>query len=763
MPIVVEPTVVGSGTEVVLDPVEVATNRTELHLNAGPIRVADDGIDWGDAALEQFMAELDYGQVSIDHRVPNRSISIPLVVGADGSTGFATALRDLQAKVALIQREGGWLRRGTGLYADVVAATLKLPDHRGWLGVEQATLVLEALPDFYGDEVSRTLHSEGTWPWLSFVEADVAGDYPARTRITVTDDQGEAQLGVLWGIRSRYYDDAETAALAFQAEALTPLDTAAVATVAGASGGGSNNVVRHGNLAPTWTPVLSTEIDGVGHMTHRGTYRVWARAYSTSTDELLLASPPSLRLIWDVGDLVRPVENAEAALTYPVGSFYLLDLGQVRLDAPPLGDHRWQGVIQAKGAEGGEEVSIDYILLQPIDDGAGRVLSEPSPDPPLSGYAIRDEFGGSAGSLVGSDLTITGATNATPIVVTANGHGVSNGQTVMVGGVDGNTAANGVWVVSNVTTNTLRLVGSAGNGAYTGGGVLSKAGRALPVGGGAWYGTGSSPDFALDGDGAIERSIVSETATADGYLGRWAIAVGAAPFTSVAARVEIEMENEDLTAYTANGSTSLYGRFKDPSNYFQVRHSTQRLIILKSVDGVTSNVAGTDVVASRPTNRWTTLTVQITEGGQFYVWLTDTDGRQERVMSGQDPDLATGGALASGYVGIYDYGGTFSVVTRRYDNFAAWVPNNDAAIHPERTIELRTDGTYHQDATGTSYAPIPGLGDLPRLPPSGPEERNVEVLIKASRGDLSTLPDTGIDDLSATVAYRPAWLFRPTP
>ncbi len=68
---------------------------------------------------------------------------------------------------------------------------------------------------------------------------------------------------------------------------------------------------------------------------------------------------------------------------------------------------------------------------------------------------------------------ITGATNATPIVITSNAHGLSNGDEAYVSGVEGNLAANGSWIVANVTANTFELVGSAGSGAYTAGGWMS--------------------------------------------------------------------------------------------------------------------------------------------------------------------------------------------------------------------------------------------------------------------------------------------------
>lgn len=73
---------------------------------------------------------------------------------------------------------------------------------------------------------------------------------------------------------------------------------------------------------------------------------------------------------------------------------------------------------------------------------------------------------------------VTGATNATPIVITSNAHGLSNGDVVEIDGVLGNTAANGVWNVANKTTNTYELSGSAGNGAYVSGGWMSSRGTA---------------------------------------------------------------------------------------------------------------------------------------------------------------------------------------------------------------------------------------------------------------------------------------------
>lgn len=73
-----------------------------------------------------------------------------------------------------------------------------------------------------------------------------------------------------------------------------------------------------------------------------------------------------------------------------------------------------------------------------------------------------------------TNTNISGATNASPIVITNNGHGLQNGDLVDVAGVVGNTAANGIWTIANSTANTFELSGSTGNGAYASGGVANK-------------------------------------------------------------------------------------------------------------------------------------------------------------------------------------------------------------------------------------------------------------------------------------------------
>lgn len=72
--------------------------------------------------------------------------------------------------------------------------------------------------------------------------------------------------------------------------------------------------------------------------------------------------------------------------------------------------------------------------------------------------------------------SITGATNASPIVITSASHGLTTGDRVTITGVGGNTAANGTWIITRLDANTFSLNGSTGNGSYTSGGTWNVTG-----------------------------------------------------------------------------------------------------------------------------------------------------------------------------------------------------------------------------------------------------------------------------------------------
>ncbi len=120
---------------------------------------------------------------------------------------------------------------------------------------------------------------------------------------------------------------------------------------------------------------------------------------------------------------------------------------------------------------------------------------------------------------------ITGATNATPIVIEATGHGLTTGNIVLVSKVGGNTNANGVRKVTvvdadHVSLQDLSAANIAGNGAYTSGGriwKLSGVDFLDDIASGARIGTPVeitnktvSDDGVLDGDNVTLSSVTGD-------------------------------------------------------------------------------------------------------------------------------------------------------------------------------------------------------------------------------------------------------------
>lgn len=81
-----------------------------------------------------------------------------------------------------------------------------------------------------------------------------------------------------------------------------------------------------------------------------------------------------------------------------------------------------------------------------------------------------------------STYSISGATNASPIVITTTSpHNMVTGQRVGITGIGGNTAANFEWTITVLSATTFSLGGSTGNGAYTSGGVAGEGGWSIAI------------------------------------------------------------------------------------------------------------------------------------------------------------------------------------------------------------------------------------------------------------------------------------------
>jgi len=121
---------------------------------------------------------------------------------------------------------------------------------------------------------------------------------------------------------------------------------------------------------------------------------------------------------------------------------------------------------------------------------------EPSSLPPFRVYSAAGLMANGTGS--GAKLntgTVTGATNAAPIVITSTAHGLKTGTQVTITGAVGNTAANGTFVITRISDDTFSLDGSTGNGTWTSGGTWHVSGLhtvTVPVTEGNGYEPGTS-------------------------------------------------------------------------------------------------------------------------------------------------------------------------------------------------------------------------------------------------------------------------------
>jgi hypothetical protein len=287
-------------------------------------------------------------------------------------------------------------------------------------------------------------------------------------------------------------------------------------------------------------------------------------------------------------------------------------------------------------------------------------------------------------------------------------------------------------------------------------------GKTLPQGGSWVTGTPGTPtgDFAVE---SSSRTLVRSATNDDAILGegRHAIA-GTTVLTDVLAQMDFS-----LSEVESEGYAGLLLRYVDENNYVFVGRSYDlgQPGILLEVNKVIGGFVNWDPVWGEylpriPADAPYRLRVTIDGAGTWAVWFTTTSASfGSLVAAGTDSDLAAGGVLASGKVGIYDHYPSGTAV-RTYDNFLAAVPKNEPVLFAGRQMEFRHDGALRQDATGTYDGPVPehrGPDFYP--PPAGSENRTMRVLARAARNDLEQFEDAPLGDaLQMQVVYRPRYI-----
>jgi hypothetical protein len=224
---------------------------------------------------------------------------------------------------------------------------------------------------------------------------------------------------------------------------------------------------------------------------------------------------------------------------------------------------------------------------------------------------------------------------------------------------------------------------------------------------------------------------------------------------AVAARVTARRELTETQLHQG-----LFLRYVDASNYARVNYD-----VVKNVDGTFSHrvyvivlVAGVPYVVNSvdvPQSAAQDIVAYALASGYLAAFRLDIGGAipPEPLIEIQEAVLATGGTLASGKTGIYDYA-TAATDRRTFDGFQTWVPSEPVLIASGRRLRWRHDGVQREDAAGgDQWSEVGYEGDPLYIPPATKEKRVARAIVFPTRGDLETVPDSGAsDDFTAQLA-----------
>jgi hypothetical protein len=282
-------------------------------------------------------------------------------------------------------------------------------------------------------------------------------------------------------------------------------------------------------------------------------------------------------------------------------------------------------------------------------------------------------------------------------------------------------------------------------------------GKTAPVGG-TWATSGAATgDFAVESTGhTVQRATANDGQLRFAILG--STSLGA---TLVQADVAVDGNSGGLVQLSNGPALFLIARYVDSSNYLRASidplgDGRARLDILRWVSGSSAAVSSA-IVTMVPHVAYRARLV-VDAAGRVNMWFgTNISGPP--LLGGQDDGLAAGGAIASGKYGLGDVCGSYSGVTRTYDNFVAAVPFVDEIIGVGRDAQFRSDGAIRTDPAGTNYGPVTVRGGNFKVPPAGAENRTARVALRAARVNVEDTPNTNVTDkLQAQVALTPRYL-----
>lgn len=289
---------------------------------------------------------------------------------------------------------------------------------------------------------------------------------------------------------------------------------------------------------------------------------------------------------------------------------------------------------------------------------------------------------------------------------------------------------------------------------FSGSGSLG--GSSLDLGG-TWSTSGATTDWSVSG-GLAQRSTTADSSARIGLAGSatpdWVSAIGL-----------LEMTNASSWPY----GVGLLVRYVDSSNFVFAGLADAGTIsgipwlrVYKVIGGVATQLTGpahTGLAAQFGRMR---IDLTISESGEWIAtpyrvygstWIVAGGGAQ----SGQDPDLASGGTLASGRVGIYDrWNG--SANTRQVSDFQVFSTpwRSDPLLPAAGDLRLVGDTLLHESGSERSYR---GMG-LAGLHPQ--HSSRLYVMARRGRDAGASVATNETDNLDLVVKARPRYLSVPS-
>lgn len=255
--------------------------------------------------------------------------------------------------------------------------------------------------------------ARSTEPVVTLEVSNVLGDVPAKVRAIVTDGASQPRRLVRVGLESRYYPTSSPSALLIDSASLVTSGYSGTASTVTGAYSANGTITADLFTAPT-------AMCGLGNLSHVGTFRVFARVYTSAA----LPNLVWLRLSWQEGS--GPLRsNAWVTPAAYHDVFADVDLGIVTVPERVLGTQLWTGQIETYVSDFPElfpSIDIDYLYLMPVAEGYGQALGPYAYRPgTLTAYDGLIDTGNVGGSTADLGGTWTTAGSATDFVYASEG------------------------------------------------------------------------------------------------------------------------------------------------------------------------------------------------------------------------------------------------------------------------------------------------------------------------------------------------------